>query len=168
MTLTTTIPTVKEINFAQQIVEAFRSKSFYNYRKLATTKKDFEEIILDVQHHDRSGKKEEWQKALVMFEEQADSAYRAEFNRIIEEGEIIGVDWNQINLLKFVYQADKPVNSSKTSLHGHINFTFKGKNYVLFGVEAIELSSGYKINMIKTVQEGMIRKYVAPDFMDHI
>jgi hypothetical protein len=37
---------------------------------------------------------------------------------------------------------------------------------VLFGIEALELASGYKLNGIRTVQKGGVKEYVNPDLMD--
>jgi hypothetical protein len=166
MTLTSIGQTSKENDFAKKVLEAFKSKDYKTYKNILTTRKDLEELFADIQQHDGVQRQQEWKQSLKKFDEQADSTYQAEFKRILEKGEKLGIDWTQVQFTNFVFRADKAVNSSKTSLTGHINFVCKGSTYILFGVEAMELSNGYKLNMLRTVQKGGLSEYVDPDLMD--
>jgi hypothetical protein len=168
MAFTSMGQTSKEIEFAKKIVDVFTSKSFDNYKRLTPTKADIEELYNDkgVIHGLGVNSDEKYMKAMASFEKTADSNYRAEFNRILIKGNEIGIDWTQITFLKFVFQADKPENSNITFLSGHINFKYKDSVYVLFGLEAAETKSGYKINMIRTVLKGGVGQYVDLDLLD--
>lgn len=108
----------------------------------------------------------DFKNPLAKFDEQADSTYKAQFTRILNKGEQLGIDWKDVVFSDFIYKADKAVNSSKSSVSGHLNFTCKGKTYVLFGIEATELTNGLKLSSIRTVQKGGVKEYVDPDLMD--
>src|SRR4051794_2723337 len=82
MTLTSSGQTSKEADFAKKIIDAFKSKSFDNYKQLTPTKADFEELyndkgIIRGLAVDNDAK---YNKALETYEKSADSNYRAEFN----------------------------------------------------------------------------------------
>jgi len=166
MTLSSPGRSSKENDFAQKVLETFKTKNFDKYQTLTINGKDFEELLNDIQQHERIERHGELKDTLNKFNKERDSAFKKEFNRIIEKGEELGIDWIQVSFSKFVFQTDNPSNSSKTSLSGHINFTYKGTTYVLFGVEATELSGGYKLNMLRALQRGGIEEYVDPDLMD--
>lgn len=78
----------------------------------------------------------------------------------------LGINWTEIKKAKFIFKEAKPINSEKKSLSGHLNFIYNDTTYVIFGIEAIELSSGYKISDIRTILKGGIEKFVEPDLLD--
>ena len=166
MTLPSTGQTSKENDFAEKVLESFKSKDYDTYKNILASRKDLEELFADIQQHDAIQRPSEWKHTLEKFDQQADSTYQAEFKRILQKGEKLGIDWSQAKFSNFLFQTDKAANSSKTSLSGHINFTCKGTTYVLFGLEATELSNGYKVNMLRTVQKGGVTEYIDPDLMD--
>jgi len=166
MTDNSTGQTPKEIILAQKVLEAFKTKSFEAYKQVLINHRDFEEFVTDIQQHDQIQRQDDWKYALEKFDEQADSTYQAQFKRLLEKGEGLSIDWAEVTFSDFVYHISNAANSSKTLLNGHINFMCKGKNYTLFGLEATELSSGYKVSMLRTVQKGDIKEYVDPDLMD--
>ncbi len=168
MTLTSSGQTSKETNFAKKIIDVFKSKNFDNYKQLTPTKTDFEELYNDKGITRGLGidNDEKYKKALETYEKSADSNYRVEYNRLLKNGEKAGIDWTQITFLKFIFHKDKPKDSDKTFLDGHINFKYKDTVYVLFGLEAMEINGDYKISIIRTVQKGGVGHYVDPDLLD--
>lgn len=166
MTSTSSGQRSKENILAQKILDAFKSKSFDHYKQVLLDRKNLEELMLDVQERDGIDRQEEWKRMLEKFDQQADSTFGAEFKRIIAKGEKLGIDWAEVRFSDFVYKSSKAVNSSMTSLSGHINFQCRGINYVLFGLEATEYTDGYKANGLRTVQKGGVKRYVDPDLMD--
>ena len=168
MTITSSGQTSKETDFAKKIVDVFKSKNLDNYKQLTPTKADVEELYNDKGVIRGLGvdNDEKYKKALETYEKSADSNYRAQFNRLLKKGDKLGIDWTQITFLKFVFHKDKPKNSDKTFLSGHVNFKYKETVYVLFGLEAMCIKGDYKINMIRTVQKGGVGQYVDPDLLD--
>lgn len=167
MALTSIGQNLKENGFALKVLGALKSRNFEDYKKVMVNKKDLEELFADLAKNDKIMRLQDPpNNPLERFDKEADSTFRAEFNRIIRKGESLGIDWAHVDFSDFIYKADKPVNSSKTSLNGHLNFTYNGSTYVLFGIEALELANGYKLNGIRTVQKGGVKEYVDPDLLD--
>jgi len=153
---------------ADKIIAAFQTKDFVSYRKLLLTTADYKEFLNDyfkVNHIPESGQKE-FADIEKKFADSADIKFQMEFNRLLNKGVKLDIDWTQIKRAKFVFKEDKPVNSDKKSLSGHLNFIYKDTIYVIFGIEAIELSSGYKISNIRTVLKGGVGQYIDPDLLD--
>ena len=166
MTLPSIGQTSKENDLAKKVLESFRSKDYDAYKSILASRKDLEELFADIQQHDDVQRPDEWKQTLEKFDQQADSTYRAKFEYILEKGEKLGIEWSKATFTNFIFKTQKAVNSSKISLSGHINFTCNGITYILFGLEATELSSGYKVNMLRTVQKGGLSEYVDPGLMD--
>jgi hypothetical protein len=153
---------------ADKIIASFQAKDFVSYRKLLLTTADYKEFLNDyfkANHIPESGQKE-FADVEKKFADSADIKFQMEFYRLLNKGVKLGIDWTQIKRAKFVFQEDKPVNSDKKSLSGHLNFIYKDTTYVIFGIEAIELSSGYKISNIRTILKGGLGEYVDPDLLD--
>lgn len=168
MTFTSNGQTSKETDFAQKITEAFKSKSFDNYKKLTSDKNDFEEFIADIQKNSLPGvNSDKWIKSIREYGKEVDSTFKTAFDSLTKEGNIIGIDRTEVKFKKFAYRTDNPANFSKTILRGYINFTYKDTTYVLFGLEALELSSGYKISFIRAVNKGEFNEYVNPDVLEY-
>ena len=117
-------------------------------------------------NHIPASEQKRFEKNLKMFADSADLYYRKDFERLLNKGEKLGIDWTLIKKSTFVFKTDKTVNSDKKSLTGHLNFKYKDTTYVFFGIEAIELSSGYKISSIRTILKGGVVQFVDPDLLD--
>ena len=153
---------------ADKIIASFQTKDFVSYRKLLLTTADYKEFLNDYfksNHIPESGQKE-FADIEKKFADSADIKFQMEFNRLLNKGVKLDIDWTQIKRAKFVFKEVKPVNSDKKSLSGHLNFIYKDTIYVIFGIEAIELSSGYKISSIRTILKGGIGEYIDPDLLD--
>ncbi len=168
MTVSLNAQTSKEIDFAKRLVDVFKSKNFGNYKQFIPTKADFEALYKDTGliRGLRVNTDEKYKKAIETYEKNVDSSYKAEFNRLLKKGDKLGVDWTQITFLKLVSHKNKSKNSNKTFLSGYINFKYQDTIYVLFGLEAMEITGDYKINMIRTVQKGRVGQYVDPDLLN--
>jgi len=153
---------------ADKIIASFQTKDFVSYRKLLLTTADYKEFLNDYfksNHIPESGQKE-FADIERKFADSADIKFQMEFNRLLNKGVKLDIDWTQIKRAKFVFKEVKPVNSDKKSLSGHLNFIYKDTIYVIFGIEGIELSSGYKISNIRTILKGRVGQYIDPDLLD--
>jgi hypothetical protein len=155
-------------DLADKIITAFQKKDFESYKKLMLDTLDYKEFMNDFfkSNHVPALEQKQLEEKQKMFADSADLQYRKDFERLLRKGEKLGIDWTQIKRGKFVFKDDKPVNSDKKSLSGHLNFTYKNTTYVFFGIEAMELSSGYKLSEIRTVLKGGVEQYVNPDLLD--
>jgi len=160
--------TSKPADLADKIIIAFRTKNFDSYKQLLIDTTDYKEMLKDYLKNDHipEAEKERLLKMGKQFADSGDTEYRKEFERLIGKGEKLGINWTEIKESKFVFKNDKPTNSNKKSLSGYVNFTFKDTTYVIFGIEATELSSGYKISSIRTILKDGVGQYVDPDLLD--
>lgn len=167
MSLTSSGQAHKPEAFAIRVLNAIKEKDFNEYKKLVVNKKDLEDIFADFQKNERKTKRlQEWKDPSDMLAKDADSIQSAEFRTIVAIGEKLGIDWTQVTFSNIVYKEYKPENSTEKLLDGHINFSSKGKSYVLFGVEALEFGNEYKLNGIIRVQRGSLNEYLDPHSMD--
>jgi hypothetical protein len=155
-------------DLADKIITAFQKQSFADYRKLLPTTTDLKEMLDDFvkRNHIPESEQKEFVNKEKVFTDSADIEFQNEFNRLLNKGIKLGIDWAQIRKAKFVFKEDMPVNSGKKSLSGHLNFIYNDSIYVIFGIEATELSSGYKIESIRTILKEGVEEYVDPDLLD--
>lgn len=164
MVLNSNSQTSTEVKFAQNILNAFRSQAVAMYKDLNPNKGDIEEFISDVMKHSLPGvNNDEWIQYIRNLYEESDSLSESEFTGLSEQGKSIGIDWSQVLFKSFVFQVDRPGNSSKPVVRGHVNFQYAGTNYVLFGIMATKYLDDYKIVSIRSVFKGKLDKYVNAD-----
>jgi hypothetical protein len=168
MTTTSIGQTLQANDLADKIVAAFQTKNFADYRKLLLTIADYKEFLNDFfkSNHISESEQKEFADKEKLFVDSAEIQFQKEFNRLLNKGVKLGIDWTQIKKSKFVFKEDKPIDSDKKSLSGHLNFIYKGTTYVIFGIEATELLSGYKISNIRTILKGGVDQFVDPDLLD--
>ncbi|MBS1655661.1 MAG: hypothetical protein JSU05_12495 [Bacteroidetes bacterium] len=168
MTISTTGQTQKPADLADKIITAFKTKNFDSYKQLLIDTTDYKEMLQDYfkNNHIPETEKERLVKMGQQFADSCDTENRKQFDRLIRKGEKLGIDWAKIKESKFVFENGKPTNSDKKSLSGHLNFIYNDSAYVIFGIEATELSSGYKIEGIRTILKGGVEEYVDPDLLD--
>ena len=169
MTIDTSGQTASKLSdFANNIIFAFKTQDFQRFKSLSLDTSDYKEFINDFikSNHISAQEQESLKQKEKLFADSADDSYKKEFDRLIAKGNKLSVDWTKIEQAKFVYEADKPVNSTLRSLSGHLNFKCGNKTFVLFGIEALLFNSGYKISEIRTVLDGGVDKYINPDLLD--
>lgn len=168
MAINSTGQALKPADLADKIITAFKAKDFDSYKQLLIDSTDYLEMLEDYfkNNHIPQTEKERFLKMGKQFADSGAAENRKEFDRLISKGEKLGINWTKIEVSKFVFKNDKPTNSDKKALSGHLNFIFKDTTYVIFGIEATELSSGYKISSIRTILKGGVKQYVDPDLLD--
>jgi len=155
-------------DFADKILITFQTKNFADYRQLVMTSTDYKEFLNDFFKNNNIPKSEQkqFEDKEKLFADSADIQIQKDFDSLIIKGVNLGIEWTQIKKAKFVFKVDKPIDSDKKTLTGHLNFIYKDTTFVLFGIEAIEFTSGYKISSIRTVLKGGIEEFVDPDSLD--
>jgi hypothetical protein len=153
---------------AGKIIFAFKTSDFDSFKKLMFDVIDYKELLNDYikSNHIPETKQKDLAQREKHFADSADIHYKQEFDRLLNKGIKLGIDWTQIKKDTFVFELGTRVNSDKKSLSGHLNIKFKDTLYVIFGIEAEELSSGYKISDIRTILKGGIGQYFDPDLLD--
>jgi hypothetical protein len=164
MTLNLFSQSSKETEFAKTLLAAFIHKDLKTYKSLSPDDKDLEELISDIKKNSYPGvNNDEWIQQMREMQKQADSLQTNEFDTLVKRGERLGINWPTTSFKKFVFQIDNPGNSSKSILRGHLNFESNGKSFMIFGIEAAEFSSGYKINNIRAIIKGELKKFSSAD-----
>ena len=160
--------TPEPIVFADKIIEAFRLKSFDHCKSLFIDPSGYNEMLDDFFQNNHISEKDRNQflEQRKLFVDSAELSFRHGFERLIQKGEKLGIDWSQITISRFVFEESKPKNSNKTYLSGHLNFLHHDTTFVIFGIEAIKLSDGYKISDIRTILKGGVGQYIDPDLLD--
>lgn len=133
--------TFQESDFTDKIIIAFQTKNFDMYCRLMVDTADIKELMYDFAKQNHIKNEQEKQ-----FVDSSKNFFKKEFDRLISEGEKVGVDWNLIKKMKVDFQKQQLyANSTKESLLGNLFFSCKNNVYVIAGVSIYKLSSGYKI-----------------------
>ena len=91
-----------------------------------------------------------------------DVTFAQQFENVINMGVETGIDWTQVKPGTFIYGEDTLLIKGHKVLKGHVNFTCKGKPYVLAHIGAILTPEGYRFFRIGGVARGNVTKYVEP------
>jgi hypothetical protein len=155
-------------SLADKVIAAFQSKNFEKFKKLMLDTADYEEFIKDLieSNHIPESERDKFRKRDKPSAEVVKMQYRKEFDRLISKGLKLGIDWTVVKKAKFVFKDNQPINSTIRSLSGHLNFIYKDTTYVIFGIEALKLSSGYKISDIRGILKGNVEQWVDPDSLE--
>ena len=155
-------------DLTDKLITAFQTQNFESYKALMLDAVDYRELSGNFFKNNRipESEKKHFAKNEKMFADSSNLQYRKVFERLLNKGLKLGIDWTQIIKSDFIFKDDKPINSDIQTLGGHLNFTYKETTFVIFGIEAVKLSSGYKISNIRTILKGGVAQYVDADLLD--
>jgi len=87
--------------------------------------------------------------------------YKRIFDRIITQGEQLGINWNDVKFNNFLYMIKEAIpNTGFHVMNGHINISEDDKSYFIYGIEAQKYKTGFKINNIKSIKPGRLNTFM--------
>lgn len=142
----------KEDTLTDKIMKALSTGDSALYRSLYPDFEQYKQLMqemLKAQMADLTQEKVD--EFLKDFQKESDSTFHAEFENLLQQARDVGVDWKNIVDAKIESIAAYPENFPHKYLNGDIYFTSDEKQFVIEGVEAVELSGGYKLQSIKGI-----------------
>jgi len=148
--------TNKETYFEDTLIRAFRNQDFNEFNKIIITPEDMIAGLASNYNStpDNRDLVETYRMTYLV-------DYKRIFDNILEEGEAIGINWNEIRFINFIYNVNDPISGSGLHLlNGHINIKVRDQHYFFYGIDAQKYKTGYKISYIKAIKKGILEKYV--------
>jgi hypothetical protein len=146
----------KEKYFERSLVNAFKHRSFDEFKKFIITPEDTRAGLSSNSNLqiDNTELTEEYKRTYI-------ADYKRIFDQIITQGEKLGLNWGNVEFDNFLYNINDPIPGSGLQLMNcHINIKENNKNYFLYGIDAQEYKSGYKISYIGAIKSGRLEKYI--------
>jgi len=148
----------KEEYFEISLVHAFRDRDFNKFQKFIITPDDMIAGLAT----DSSASNSPNNKDLVeAYKKTYLNQYKRIFDRIITQGEQLGITWKEVKFNNFLYMIKEAIPG--TGLHvmnSHINIREDSKSYFVYGIDAQKYKTGFKINNIKSVKSGQLEAYI--------
>jgi hypothetical protein len=138
-------------DFAQKLFKTFQTKNYNEFKLLCISRKDFVNEILPIL------KKDSLHHIPDPLMQQASNFYSTSsrkflFNYYINQGTKLGITkWGMIKYKKLEIEKQNKNKIESNTLNGNIWFTYKKEPYVIVGIVAIKLSTGYRLSIIRYI-----------------
>src|SRR5687767_937278 len=147
----------KEEYFERSLVDAFKLNDFNKFQKLIITPDDMMAGLAT----DSSGVNPNNKDLVEAYKETYLNRYKRIFDRIITQGEQLGITWKNVKFNNFLYMIKEAMpRSGFHVMNGHINISGDDKSYYIYGIEAQKYKTGFKIHNIKSIKSGRLDAYV--------
>jgi len=144
--------------FERSLVDAFKLKDFNKFQKLIITPDD---MTAGLSSDSTNANTSPNNKDLVeSYKKTYLNQYKRIFDRIITQGEQLGITWKNVKFNNFLYMIKEAMpRSGFHVMNGHINIRENDKSYFIYGIEAQKYKTGFKINNIKSIKSGHLEAY---------
>jgi hypothetical protein len=89
---------------------------------------------------------------LVQREKESVSAFTKEFAHFLQQSESLNIDWSKCMFRKFDFIAAPAEKINMRYLTGEIGFSCGKAQFVIEGIEALEVSGAYKLQAVKEIR----------------
>lgn len=145
----------KEEQLAKQIFSAFQKKDEQLWQSLYPTNEEYRELLQLMLKEKMDGLTQgKIDSMLVQREEEAIGVYKLEFEDFLVQADSLGVNWLDAQYSEFDFLPYLPTHFPRKYLDGNIFFLSRKKLFVIQGIEAVEISSGFKLQSIKRIIAG--------------
>ncbi len=159
--------TVKIENTLQEVVAAFKVKSFKDLKNVLFEKEHYLELVKQT-----SGKSNiedsELDKAIQTLNQQIEES----FQQIIKKGEAKGLIWENVTFEGYVFNSEELTIGNETKSEGylvdsHIRLGYNGQNFTIIGIQLWLFENEYKVkgDEIRGIFEIDLDVYVPADSM---
>ena len=77
-------------------------------------------------------------------------SYTQEFEQLRKGGDSLGIDWSKTVFDRFEYDASPAENLHGLYLNGRIFFSSAQQHFMLYGIEALQIGSTYRLQTVKS------------------
>ena len=142
----------KEEKLARLIVESFRKKDDSLWRSLFPSNEEYRKLLqlmLDAKMEGLTQAK--INDMIAQRKQEAVKAYNTDFKSFIKQADSLGINWKKTEYKNFIFETYKTAIPGKY-LNGDIWLLYNHIEFVIEGVEAVETSSGFKLQSIKGIR----------------
>ncbi|MEP6749180.1 MAG: hypothetical protein ABJB86_15710 [Bacteroidota bacterium] len=140
---------LKEDNFARTLLEAFKNKNLDAWIALFPNNDEYKGILQAGLAAKAEGLTQQIiDDIIVRRKKEAAAEYAKRFNNYCALADSVGISWKDVVLEKFDFADVYPEPVKLKYLDGAIWFKCKKKHFVLDGIQAVEIASGYKLQAL--------------------
>lgn len=147
----------KATEFLKSIFQALQSGNADKYTSLIATKEEFR-IIASL-----SSSRVENFDSLHAVEI---NRRKTEFQKLLKDAKKEGIQWSETKFVDFVIKRIKPDNYSEFILLANINLESKKDKKNIFGIQAIQINSNFRLLTVEKILPGRLVKFVDLDSFD--
>jgi len=147
----------KATEFLKSIFQALQSGNADKYTSLIATKEEFR-IIASL-----SSSRVENFDSLHAVEI---NRRKTEFQKLLKDAKKEGILWSETRFVDFIIKRIKPDNYSEFILLANINIESKKDKKNIFGIQAIQINSNFRLLTVEKILPGRLMKFVDLDSFD--
>jgi hypothetical protein len=96
---------------------------------------------------------EDIDQMLIRHDNEATAAYKDIFHAFLRQADSLGIKWNEASYQKLDFTSLYPEDFIRKYMNGDIWFSCKKLNFIIEGIEAVEVSGGFKLQSIKSIRQ---------------
>jgi len=147
------VSTQKENALAHAIFSALVKNEENGWPAMYPTNDEFKTILQRMLHEQATElTKTKMDEMLQQREKEAAVCYKNEYRELMKQAGKLGINWKNAVFEKFEYDASPTEKLNLLYLNGKIFFSCKQQQFVIEGIEAIEMESGYRLQSVKGIK----------------
>jgi len=147
------VSTQKENALAHAIFSALVKNEENGWPAMYPTNDEFKTILQRMLHEEAAElTKTKTDEMLQQREKEATVCYKNEYRELMKQAGNLGINWKNAVFEKFEYDASPTEKLNLLYLNGKIFFSCKQQQFVIAGIEAIEMDAGYRLQAVKGIQ----------------
>ncbi|MEO6316786.1 MAG: hypothetical protein ABIU63_15245 [Chitinophagaceae bacterium] len=145
---------VKENEFGASVLQALKNKEVEGWIALYPTNDEYGQILQAGLAAKAEGLTQQIiDDILVRRKKEAAAVYGQQFSHWLALGDSAGIDWNNVVFDKFVFTEVYPEPVKLKYLDATIWFTSKQQHFIIDGVQAVHIPSGYKLQALADIRK---------------
>ena len=90
---------------------------------------------------------------VIRHDNEATAAYKDIFHGFLRQADSLGIKWEEASYQKFDFTSLYPEDFIRKYMNGDIWFSSKKSHFIIEGIEAVEVSGGFKLQSIKSIRQ---------------
>jgi hypothetical protein len=143
-----------EDTLAHNIFRAFQKGSDTLFAALYPTNAEYRELTrLMTEAKIIKLPQQDIDQMLARHDNEATAAYKDIFHGFLKLADSMGIKWNEAIYQKLGFTSLYPEDFTRKYMNGDIWFSCKKLNFIIDGIEAVEVSGGFKLQSIKSIRQ---------------
>ena len=140
----------KELTLAHNVFNALIKNRHEGWLALYPTNAEFKEILQSMMVEQPAMlTKQKIDEMLSEREAEAPVCYKREYEQLKNDAQVLGIDWNNAVFERLKFETSPANDLHCLYLNGQIFFSSGQQHFMLYGIEALEIHSAYKLQAVK-------------------
>lgn len=149
-----TVKAAAEDSLAHKIFKAFQKGNDTLFVLLYPTNAEYRELTrLMTEAKIIKLPQQDIDQMLIKHDNEATAAYKDIFHDFLRQADSLGIKWNDAIYQKLDFTSLYPEGFIRKYMNGDIWFSYKKTHFIIDGIEAVEVSGGFKLQSIKSIRQ---------------